>query len=255
MSPPRATATAWLRRTIGEGSSVASRSNRATISACGRFSACAAAIAAWSGTWFAAAGWQAASTFRPDDAETWTVLSQGTAGTLVGRPRARLELALALFGGRARPNPTDADLVLLRRLAGRAIDDLQTRLDTALPATAGSGPVWRLSIGPGPRPPLAIEIPQASLVALARRSTSPRAARGVLTPRHDAVADRPLRCAALLGTATLAVKDIDALEPGDVLLLDQPVDAAIPLLVEGKPSHLRFAIDRLDEQVTLILQD
>lgn len=210
-------------------------------------------ITAWSDEWLSG-GWRPATGFTRAAADDWSVLRQGDVADVVGRPKAVLDLAFALLGAKPRGDLTETDLRLLRRIAGDALDDLSERVGRVCPDTASVGGVrWRLTLGPGEREQLAITLPEAALAAIARRAFRPIARAVTLSSLRTAVADQSIDCAAWLGRAALSVEQFGALEPGDVLLLDQPVGDAVPLAIGGRPSDLMIAL--ADGGATLSLQD
>lgn len=211
-----------------------------------------AAVAAWSADWLGG-GWRPAASFTRAAADDWTAVRQGDVADVIGRPKAVLDLAFALLGVRSRTDLTQADLRLLRRVAGDALDDLSDRVGHVCgDVRASDGPRWRLKVGPDERGPLAITLPEAALATIARRVFKPIARAVTLSSLRAAVAERSVDCTAWLGRAALSVEQFGALEPGDIILLDQPVGDTVPLAIGGRLSDLMVA---LGDGATLTQQD
>ena len=72
--------------------------------------------------------------------------------------------------------------------------------------------------------------------AVAAGETQPKAAQGGLAPRQAGVSNARLRLRAQLGHASLAIESLCTLQPGDVLRIDQRLDAPLVLATErGEP--------------------
>lgn len=215
-------------------------------------------VAAWSRDWFAAKAWRAETSFQPESGDAWSIVRDEPGFALAARPKASIELALALLGAVPTTPPREADHKLLRRLASRALDDLAGRISAILPRTieASGTRMWQLGIGHGgARFPFALRINQAVLIAATRRAFSPRRAPATLTLPRAALRDIEVEIAGHLGSARLAVAALGDLDVGDLLVLDTPAGAPARLAVEGRPSDLFFAIGENGDRLSLTMQD
>jgi hypothetical protein len=220
-------------------------------------------VADWSRRWIAHDRWQAVGPWSEgsgiEDENDWSLLRSGGRSTVEGASRAVLRLALAMLGEDDRTSFTPRDLKFLRRLAGQAIDDLVAAIDQLLPAGDGAGGVWvgrpwSLPIGPPAEPLLRVSIARADLCLLARHAY-PRRAAGPLDTRGSAVADMCVSVSAHLGMARMDVAQFDALEPGDVIVLDRSVSAPAMLLVAGRQTPLPCTVSQQDAALVLQLAE
>lgn len=216
--------------------------------------------AEWGRAWFAQARWQATGTWSPDRAaEPHTALREGERVAIHGGAGTILRLAFAMLGEDERPHLTTRDLRLLRRLAGNALDDLVTRLETALPARAVGGAPDSghrgLALSMDGEPLLELTLDGADLCLLARGTFAATRDGAALAPATVAVADVTVAVSGRLGRAALAIDQIGALEPGDVLVLDREADEPVDLLVAGRDSPLRCDITEHDGAVGLVVRE
>lgn len=219
-----------------------------------------AAIDAWADSWFTSKAWVAGNHFSSAGASGWSVLRQVGGIDIMARPKAVVDLAFALLGQKSRQSLTETDLRLLRRLAGRAIDDLSQRLEAVFPG--GSGRIgtsarkrWQLDIGPAADPILAIMLDESLLATVARTAFSPCRAPTPLFAASTAVEDIIVPMSGRIGAARLAIEQIDAIEVGDLLVLDETADALVRLNIAGRASDLRFSIGETDGRLTLTMQE
>jgi len=219
-------------------------------------------VAQWSRRWLSR-GWQAIGPLGQASGEAddngWSVLRTGGRTTIEGAPRAVLRLALAMLGEDDRTSLSPRDHKFLRRLAGQALDDLVAAVDDLLPggdssATTWIGKPWSLPIGPAAEPLLQVSIATSDLSLLARQAY-PRNAVGPLDSRSSAVADMLVPISVHLGMATMDVAQFDALEPGDVIVLDRSVTAPATLLVAGRQTPLPCTVSQQDATLVLHLAE
>lgn len=222
----------------------------------------AAAVADWAEAWFPDRAWRAAAAFQAaGDGGDWSVLREDALFSLVGRPKATLDLAFAILGQRPRQDLSQADHQLLRRLAAAALDDLHKRTASLYAAglrqSAGTGSRsrLRLTIGPDNQAKLAIEPEPGALTALVKSSFRARAARTELTSPRAAIAQEPVRIEAHLGSAALSIAQIETLEIGDIVVLDRPLDAPARISVNNRLGTMPFALGDDGTNVLLTLQD
>jgi flagellar motor switch/type III secretory pathway protein FliN len=220
------------------------------------------AASAWARAWFAQASWDAVGAWAPEDGthDGWSTLREGGRIALRARAGAILDIAFAMLGEPARGDLTTRDLRLLRRLAGDALDDLLSRLEDTLPDDdAGSiGPEqerWGRVLAMDGEPILRVSLDRADVCLLARRAFGPTHAAGGLDRASVALAGVEVSIAAQIGRASLAIDEIGALEPGDILVLDREVNDPVDLVVAGRKSPLRCSLTDVDGAMGLIVCD
>jgi flagellar motor switch/type III secretory pathway protein FliN len=212
-------------------------------------------VAEWSNHWFAGSEGARSSTLaRADQAGrdlrnmTWHRCDAGTAvgigasgSTALG---ARAMGVAADIGDR-----TAADLALLRQLGEECLQDLRKRLQALL--ELGSGMRW-CETPQAPAPDemivrsefgtrsetlhLAIALTPYQLTRLIRSCLPAVPALPPLATAEEALARTELRLSAMLAGCELTLAEIEALTPGDVLVLDHRVDQALPLAIEYRPA-------------------
>jgi flagellar motor switch/type III secretory pathway protein FliN len=220
-------------------------------------------IAEWSRRWLPHGRWHAIGPMSQvddgaDDGE-WSVLRTGGRSTIEGTPGAVLRLALAMLGDDDRSSLSPRDRKFLRRLASQAIDDLIASVDELLPGSDGLaatwvGKPWSLPIGPAAEPLLQVSIATSDLCLLARQAF-PQNAVGALDSRCSAVADMRVPISVHLGMARMDVAQFDALEPGDVIVLDRSVTSPASLLVAGRLTALPCTVSQQDSALLLHLAE
>jgi hypothetical protein len=110
-----------------------------------------------------------------------------------------------------------------------------TRLDPATSATTTGAQVLLVSVTlDRPRPLLELVLTPVLIDALLAGRPAVRS-NEALTPRRRACQEQPARVTAILGTATVSWRDLQALSEGDVIVLDQSLTA---------PCTLRVGTDR-----------
>jgi flagellar motor switch/type III secretory pathway protein FliN len=218
-------------------------------------------LADWSAKWLGEGRCEAEGTWEAEG-------ERDGAGPLLHRAEwliyadkgAVMRIGRAMLGEEQRTDFTPADLRLLRRIAGEALDDLGERLGAILswPAGAGemdSGLPWSLTVSLSEHPCLHLTLDRSDLVRLVRQTFTPGVTATLPDAPLSAVADFPVPVAGRLGSASLQVDQIGSLEPGDVLLLDQLVDDPLTLVVAGFDSPLRCAIAEADGVLDLIISE
>ncbi len=210
-------------------------------------------------------------------------LALAAGGRPAGLVQVRAKTALAwtdrLLGGsgeapdEARPlSPLEATLLvdvaaaavgglsdLLTEAGGPALDAPAAVLppDTE-PPFGDADALVRLALRPASgeaEPVLAVYLLEDLLRPVARDRAAPSEAAGdVPAAMRDHLRAAPVRAEARVGTTTLAVRELIALEPGDVLLLDAKLDDPVPLAVEGATVH-RGEVVACDGRHGLLVQD
>jgi flagellar motor switch/type III secretory pathway protein FliN len=141
-----------------------------------------------------------------------------------------------------------ADIQLLRKMGTRALQDFLTgaaevfgvraeieesgQLDTA----HAEGPAMRYAISFNPmRRPMALRVDWNAAIR-ARRLTAGRldAPARAMGRRADAVARQDINVGAHIGSAKVALSDLSALAPGDVLVLDRALSDSLELTISGQ---------------------
>ncbi|HTN14550.1 MAG TPA: FliM/FliN family flagellar motor C-terminal domain-containing protein [Sphingomonadaceae bacterium] len=201
-------------------------------------------IQAWAGEWFAAT--------RPDLPPRWErqepeTLEMGfspafeTQGFRIAlREDGRVALAAQLLGRELseRDLRTAQDRVVIDHLVEEALQALGTMLGNAMPTdSSGETASFALPVhSPSGELLLRIEAGPALLTTLALGwAESPRK-RAALARRKAALAAQPLRLSARIGASRLALAQIEALGPGDVLTLHTPLTAALDALIDDAPA-------------------
>jgi len=204
------------------------------------------AVSAWSTRWFlhrriGVTGWR----MRGDTSATsaW----RGPRGLVAveegQRGRARM-LGWALGAGDDPLAQTPADRLVLDAFLARITDDLVAELeavfDTTAQAPSSPEPAGRgkaavlvdLADADGAQL-VSIALSREALVALCKATApSRRPATDVLAPRRRAAAATPAAIEAVLGRVRITLHDLQGLAPGDVLILDTPLDGTVELRTE-----------------------
>lgn len=165
------------------------------------------------------------------DSRVWTGIGDGGLFALGA-------LAMGLPGSPG--DRTHADVALFEKLGAECLRDLHRRLAELLAAPAGIGwssgapaadtRAYRSAIGPLT---LAIALTPASLAQLVR-ARLPVPAAAPLASARDALAPCSLALSAMLGRCDITLADVEALAPGDVVVLDAALGAPLPLAIEHR---------------------
>lgn len=243
----------------------------------GAEAALAALLAHWSGHWFAGS----------KDARTGKLVSMLEAGRelrTVAWHRCDAGAAVGVGAGGAIAlgakamgvasgigDRTSADLQLLRQLGEACLQDLRQRVQEPL-GLAGGTP-WSESVqvpapedmvyhiqlpGQGDSVPIAIAVTPCRLARLIKSRLPAPPAHAALASPEAALAGTELGLSAMLGTCDVTLAEIEALAPGDVLVLDRHIDQALPLAIEYLPVRrsactIAQTDDRLAFQLTQAL--
>ena len=206
------------------------------------------AAAAWQAEWLGGAGLQLTlgPAVEPEGAGPWLALRSADAACFIERRAGMLESAL--FGAAAGEQPS----AVAREVAEAALADLGGRLLPSQPDTppdlqapaaqawqAASGAVLltlRCVSGSGSACELVLLLDGALTARwLAGRPRPPRTVTPPLQGLRHAIGQAPVRVGASIGEAELDVATLQSLVPGDVLLLDLPVDRPLRLTIAGRP--------------------
>ncbi len=209
----------------------------------------AASVAAWSERWFARRrarlhDWRrAAGAAR--SAEAWRVHYASVAIALPARSRVidwALDMRLEPF------DVTETDRLLLDGLERRIVADLARQIEAALrvdgapretplattePWGAAGGATLEITDENGADIAQAAIPFEALLGACKASMRAPRTDRPRPERVSAALAAQRLTLAARLGQAEIALSELRALAPGDVLVLDRDLDSPAELVVEG----------------------
>lgn len=223
-------------------------------------------VKAWGEEWFSANAWQVLGTWDAvgqPDASDWAVLRDAARLRVKGRPKAMHALALALLDAKEPAKRTDQDVRLMRRVASRALDDLQGRIEDSLgsaPSQSGSypaesGATYTLLIGVVGGAQLAVECAAADLVQIVRQTFPTKTMTDQLDLRDDAFDEATVTVGASLGQASLSIEQLEQLEVGDILVLDRILDAPAQLTIQETLTDLPFALGEAEGKITLELQE
>lgn len=152
-------------------------------------------------------------------------------------PASATERDRAFLEAAARPCADD----LLKRLAGLAGRDIARLAVAPEPLAAGDCAWWPLKTAGG-KPVLRLATSRAALVAIARHGIEPAKPRP-LSSRRQAIAAQEVVVSARLGRCAVPLADLHDLAVGDVLVLDAAPEAALDLLLNGRPSPFRAVLD------------
>ncbi|MEI9851956.1 MAG: FliM/FliN family flagellar motor switch protein [Sphingomonas sp.] len=204
----------------------------------------------WSREWIAGEPLRALGSFvrmSETRAELRGMLRHACDGVAFEMREAGLAALGALILGLAdRYDRPRADLDLLEPIGTACLDALEKRaarlfgLEPGAGWSAGEragGGAHRLTIGlPDEGFVLTLELSAARFASFVRAKLPQPPAPMPLGPPADALADLPARLSAVLGSCALTVAELATLGPGDVLVLDADLDAALPLAVDGRPA-------------------
>lgn len=224
-----------------------------------------ARIAAWSSRWFACpirrqetSGTPAAVTVGPVPRHGWRRFAPGlwldwgehTSQTLALQALGRAEL---------RPKLTPDDEQLVELLGERLARDLAAILvkSPARPPTEhDGGPAKAFCFklcGVSRAPGLTVAIDAAVLVGLHKQQCppwQPREARA--KPVGVVLGNVPVAFEVALGSASIGLLEFEAIEPGDTIVLDQPIAAPIAMRAAATGATIRDTrLVREDGQLTL----
>jgi hypothetical protein len=216
--------------------------------------AVAAMVGRWSVDWFAghialrgAAFVSARDSVRPLRNMFWQRCGPGAAlGVTAGGTEALGARALDVVPEVAERTP--ADLKMLRALGGKCIEDLQQKTAVLLgldgewretgEAPAAAWQVLRLELHDDrDGAAVALALAPGELVRLIRASLPAAPALPPLANPARALAPVSLHVSALLRGCRLTLAEVEALVPGDVVVLDARTDQLLPLAIDHAPSE------------------
>lgn len=232
----------------------------------------AAAAESWSQKWFAAAGLSVADfgvrLFGASrDLPDWRVHPSGIA--LAGATRDMLRLAGLALG--VAPDAlvlSEVDRDIISRFTSCVAADFALSLTRAFGLDAPAEGEVRSAADPLPDGGLFLTLvdgtgnivlhcalPAAMLVPFIKTAHGPpRARRAPTTPLSQALAASPVGIEAWLGDATMPLADFAALNRGDVLMLDRPLEHGVELAFScSGRTFARGALAEGDAAVSLIL--
>jgi flagellar motor switch/type III secretory pathway protein FliN len=230
------------------------------------------AVEFWSDRWFpgvrlAAAGFEVRRAGAPLPAPGWR--RYGTAAALAGTGVEQLRLAGLALGNRPESLVlSEVDRDIIGRFTTRIFADLAGALDRAIGRDPPAGETETLADDPLPDGGLAFAVadgagapvlhgavPLAALVPF-RKSllAGARRPRPALARLGRAIGTTPVRVEARLGAAAIALGELAALAPGDVLILDRSIEqgASLALPHSGR-SIARAAIAERGSEISLTL--
>lgn len=169
------------------------------------------------------------------------------------------QLALGIAGS---GDPTETDRPIIESVGREALEDLQNRmvrdLDlegsgnlVAATPTVTAGQRWTIR-RPGTEFEFDLVLSEAQRTRLLLESLPPPPAGGPLDSSVAALASLKVELGASLGRCAISIAELRSLSPGDVLLFDQPLDAALPLAIDGAPTtHGKGVVARPADQLLL----
>lgn len=234
-------------------------------------------LADWSGHWFAESrDARARGLARMEEAGrelrtiTWHRCDAGAAiGVGAGGAIALGARAMDVAAGIGDRTP--ADLLLLRQLGDACFQDLRQRVPGLLglpgdtqwaesaQVPASEDVVYRAELrGRGDPVPVAIAVTPSRLARLIKSRLPAPPALAALASPEAALAGTKLGLSAMLGACEVTLAEVEALAPGDVLVLDRHIDQALPLAIEYLPASrgactVAQSGDRLTFQLTQAL--
>lgn len=197
-------------------------------------------VSDWSGRWFCAHR-LVRQRLHYADAPVSPAVVASTARVAVRATPAAVETLTghALDTDLSRLETNDTDQAITATLGVILLQDLATALEAALVADGGAAPAAAEGFGgvlieltdEDGRRMLVIETSRAVLAGARLAALPERAPRKrALTPVRTAVADVPVTLSASLGSAAITLPEARRLAPGDVIVLDRPLDQAIDLI-------------------------
>lgn len=197
------------------------------------------AITEWSDRWFRnhrlvrqQLRYASAPTFLPSVASTARFTLRSAPATVEALAGQALDADLS------RLEKTEGDHVILSALSDDLLKDLAETLEACFGPVgiapddigAADGVLIELVTEEG-RKAVAIETSRAVLAQARLAALPERAPRGdALTPIRTAMADVTLTLSARLGSAEISLPEARRLAPGDVIVLDRPLDEALDLV-------------------------
>lgn len=180
-----------------------------------------------------------------------TIRKDGPASGFLGGSDKRALLELALGASLEGPPLGDGDHRLLDAFAFRIVEDLIVELDAALDREASrDGDRLAMSLVARGSRIVQFELPVESVVGLVKGHIGRRAPVRLPVSRDVALSATRVRIEALLGRARLVIGEIGDLAPGDVLVLDRPLDAKVDLrLAEAGRIFAAGKLDREQDKV------
>lgn len=225
------------------------------------------AIGLWSGKWFAGSAWRLSAGDPADGAErSWTGLADGVAIGLAAD--ARGAVASAMLGGAPgqgfrEPN----DRRLAERLADACVDDLRKRVaqlfrlptdevwrEGALADHVADAAGYEAAVcATGGRPHLRLVVSHALLVAWIKAGVSIPAQPIELGSLGESLQRHVVELGARVGGCALSLPELDALNVGDVLVLDRPLEGPLQLALDGRAVDRRCMMDAGEGRLALAL--
>lgn len=224
----------------------------------------ARALEEWSTAWLARGSVTTASCWEPSDCDAETTgyvpAYRGKCHRLLVREDATLDIASLLLGRELGERECRArhDWVVIEHLVGDALTALGQILGNTLDLASGDLRedrfVMQIALE-GDSVPLLLEAGRSALVMLATQWAGPPRRTDPLPARKLALVAQSLELGARIGASRLTLAEIDALEAGDVLLLDTPIVDPVDACIDGKPvGQGAFSLVSGDDQLRLQIE-
>lgn len=228
-----------------------------------------APLVSCSSEWSAA--WLADGTLEPDLAWTrgsidpaFTPQASSNGFVLFANQERRLRLASALLGRvlDSRHLRTEQDRALVNGLVDRALGDLAERIGRSFPDSTPPRPLsatncefWVALRIDNKHDVLRVATSKSTLVQVARRRAPRARARDPIGPRTHAIETQTVELSALVGRTRLSFHDLQELETGDVIALDDRADEPRDLFAGGRLSAKACVeIAANDDRLSLIIE-
>jgi flagellar motor switch/type III secretory pathway protein FliN len=219
------------------------------------------AVGVWSGQWLSTgelsqnSGWRK---FLGPIPEMRVSVGEGSA--ILCPQDSRLELASLLLASEvsARRLRTVQDRRVIDHLVDEALAGLAAALRDVL-STAGysdEGPYYALDFGHSPSEAvLAVTCSHSCLIELARSQAQPSRGQTPTEPLTAVISGQAVSIGAMLGNCRLTLAEIEALDVGDIIVLDQRTRTPIDLMIGGGNAARSVAVVSAGAQkLTLVIE-
>ena len=201
-------------------------------------------VQAWCAHWFARTQWSVTGQWtetRTPNADQKAAFERDGLGVYAS-DKARLSVAAAMLGlPLDKAVPRNADARLIDAIAAEALADLGARCADLIGTAHGvqqkpscaSDALYLAIIDGAKKPVLTIRVEREALVAFAKAQAPAPRVRSRPARKREILDALSLSVGAKIGAVHLPLSDLKALGVGDVITFNQPVDADLPLTVNG----------------------
>jgi len=200
----------------------------------------------WSGRWFAGSSAAVVAVhgeIGPSQASAPDRLTVGACAALELSGRGKRRLLEAVLDIDLSNEPlNESDRCLLDAFAKIIVNDLAAALESDVlrdAATATPGALIVATVGVGERDVLTFEAPECAFVPLIKeRRGGLHSASRAIARRSEALKRTEIRAHGYLGRAEIGIGELEALSPGDVLILDRALAEPVELRVSSSAATL-----------------